>query len=918
MSLEHKKKIELKIFGMTCAMCAVTIEKSLLNLNHVINAQVNLGKESVIVEYDYSKVKFADLYKAIKDVGYQVINEKVILKIGGMTCAACVKTIENSLQRLDGVVEVNVNLAAEKAFIIYNSNIITPADLKKTIEAAGYQFLGIVGEETEDFEKEVREKDLTEKRHRIILGFTTGILLMVLMYVPINLSFPVAYLMLFISTPVFVYISYPIFTAAYRSLKNKSLNMDVMYSMGIGVAFLASLLATFNFILSSKFLFYETAVFLATFLTMGRYLEAKAKVKTSEAIKKLMDLQPKKAIVLRPKNIELEILYFRDCPNYHKTIEQVTDALKVLNVSVVIQLTEVSQENFQGYPFFGSPTVLVNKIDLEGKINKTFSCRIYHYHHKDFTYLPKEMLISKLLLIFKEEEISVEEVRINDLLVVKPGEKISVDGEVIDGESYVDESMITGESIPTLKENDDKVIGGTINKNGVIRFRVKKVGRDTVLSQIIRLVEEAQNSKPPIQRIADKAVNYFIPLVLAIAIFSFIVWYLILGNTLLFALTSLISVLVIACPCALGLASPTAVTVGIGRGAELGVLIKNGEALEVSEKITTVVFDKTGTLTKGKPEVTDIYSIGMEDKTLLKIVASVENNSKHPLAEAIVKKAKESGIELLISESFNTFRGEGVIAKVEGKEILIGNRTLLKEKNIYLPEEIEKRIFQLEIEGKTVIVITFDHEVAGLIAITDTLKETTKAAIKALKEMKFNVLMITGDNIRTAKAIAKQAGIENVLAEVLPQDKAKEVKKLQEKGEVVAFVGDGINDAPALAQADVGIAIGSGTDIAIESGDIVLIKDDLLDAVAAIQLSKKVISRIKQNIFWAFAYNAALIPVAAGILYPFFGITFRPELAGLAMAMSSVTVISLSLLLKKYIPPVKRGSIQKEVTNNGY
>ncbi len=844
--------------------------------------------------------------------------KKIELKIGGMTCAACVKTIENSLQRLDGIIEVNVNLSAEKAFITYNPNIITQADLKKTIEAAGYQFLGIAGEEAEDFEKISREKNLIEKRSRIMVGFTTGILLMILMYIPINLPFPVAYLMLLISTPVFIYISYPIFKAAYRSLKNRNLNMDVMYSMGIGVAFIASLLATFNFILSSKFLFYETAVFLATFLTIGRYLEAKAKVKTSEAIKKLMNLQPKKAIVLRPKNIELEILYFRDCPNYNKAIEQVKDTLRELNISVPIKLTEVNQENFQDYPFFGSPTVLVNNKDLEGKINKTFSCRIYRYNHEDFTYPPKDILISKLLSIFEEQEISVEEVKINDILVVKPGEKISIDGEVIDGESYIDESMITGEPIPALKENGDKVIGGTINKNGVIRFRVKKVGRDTVLSQIIRLVEEAQGSKPPIQRIADKAVNYFIPLVLAIAIFSFIAWYLILGNTLLFALTSLISVLVIACPCALGLASPTAVTVGIGRGAELGVLIKNGEALEISEKLTTIIFDKTGTLTKGKPEVTDIYSIGIEDKTMLKITASVEKNSTHPLAEATVKKAKESGIELLSSEGFNTFRGKGVIAKVEGKEILIGNRILLKEKNIFLSKEVKKRILQLENEGKTVMLISFDNKMVGIIAITDTLKETTKAAIEEFKKMKFNIFMITGDNIRTAKAVAQQAGIENVLAEVLPQDKAKEVKKLQEKGEVVAFVGDGINDAPALAQADVGIAIGSGTDIAIESGDIVLIKDDLLDAVAAIQLSKKVISRIKQNIFWAFAYNAALIPLAAGILYPFFGITFRPELAGLAMAMSSVTVISLSLLLKKYIPPVKRGTIQKEVTNNGY
>ncbi|MGB6607093.1 MAG: heavy metal translocating P-type ATPase, partial [Atribacterota bacterium] len=367
-----------------------------------------------------------------------------------------------------------------------------------------------------------------------------------------------------------------------------------------------------------------------------------------------------------------------------------------------------------------------------------------------------------------------------------------------------------------------------------------------------------------------------------------------------------ISILVVACPCALGLATPTAVTVGVGRGAELGVLIKNGEALERSEKLTTIIFDKTGTLTKGKPEVTDVIGIGIEDGTLLKFTASVEKNSKHPLAEAIVKKSVENEINLLGSENFNTFRGKGVTAKVEGKEVLIGNRILLKEKNVSLPESVEKNIFRLENEGKTVILIAFNKKMVGIIAITDTLKETTKDAIKEFKDMKFNIFMITGDNIRTAKAIAKQVGIENVLAEVLPQDKAREVKELQEKGEVVAFVGDGINDAPALAQANVGIAIGSGTDVAIESGDIVLIKDNLLDAVAAIQLSKKVISRIKQNIFWAFAYNTALIPVAAGILYPFFGITFRPEFAGLAMAMSSVTVVSLSLMLKKYVPPVKK------------
>jgi Cu+-exporting ATPase len=502
-----------------------------------------------------------------------------------------------------------------------------------------------------------------------------------------------------------------------------------------------------------------------------------------------------------------------------------------------------------------------------------------------------------------EMKIPIEDVQIADIVVVKPGEKIPVDGEVVGGESYVDESMITGEPIPVLKSKGDNVVGGTLNNNSVIRFQATKIGRDTVLSQIILLVEEAQGSRPPVQRIADKAVSYFIPVVLTIAILSFVVWYFIIGNTLLFALTALISVLVIACPCALGLATPTAVTVGVGRGAELGVLIKNGEALEISEKLTTIVFDKTGTLTKGKPEVTGIISIETDDSKLLRLVASVEKNSQHPLAEAIMRRAQ--GIELAESEGFDTFGGKGVTALVEGKEVLIGNRILFSERNIsYL--EVEEKIVQLEEEGKTVILIAIDNVVGGIIAIADTLKERTKDAIEEFKEMKFNVVMITGDNARTAHTIAEQIGIKNVLAEVLPQDKANEVKKLQERGAVVAFVGDGINDAPALAQADVGIAIGSGTDIAIESGEIVLIKDDLIDAVAAVQLGKKVMARIKLNIFWAFAYNAALIPVAAGILYPFFNITFKPELAGLAMAMSSVTVVTLSLMLKRYVPPAKK------------
>ncbi|MDY6965649.1 MAG: heavy metal translocating P-type ATPase [Halobacteriota archaeon] len=802
---ENKTKAEIKVSGMTCATCAQTIERSLDGLDGVYGANVNLGSEIATVEYDPTKVKLGDLEGAVTGAGYEVINEKVVLKVGGMTCATCVKTIENALSKLKGISSVNVNLGAEKAYVTYNPRITTVSDMKNAILGAGYQYRGVEGEETEDLEKEVQEKDLRAKLTRVIIGFAVGFTLMAIMYLPIDL--PKSYLMLIISAPVFVYISHPIFSAAYRALKNRNLSMDVMYSMGIGVAFVSSVMGTFGVVLTQDFMFYEAAVFLATFLTMGRYLEARAKGRTSDAIKKLMGLQPKTATVIR-------------------------DGV--------------------------------------------------------------------------ETEIAIEDAQIGDIVVVKPGEKIPVDGEVTAGESYVDESIITGEPIPALKKEGDSVVGGAINKNSVIRFRADRVGKDTVLSQIIRLVEEAQGSKPPVQRIADRVVSYFIPVVLTIAFITFISWYLFFGGTLLFALTAMISVLVIACPCALGLATPTAVTVGVGRGAELGVLIKNGEALEIPDKLTTIVFDKTGTLTKGKPEVTDVIGIGIDENALLKYVATVEKNSQHPLAEAIVRRAEEEDINLIEAEGFDTFGGKGVTAKVDGKDVLIGNRTLIKEQSLqYLDHE--EKITEIENKGKTAILIAIDNELRGIIGIADTLKEGTKDAIGEFKNAKLDVVMITGDNERTADAIAREIGIGKVFAEVLPQDKASEVKKLQEKGEVVAFVGDGINDAPALAQADVGIAIGSGTDVAIESGEIVLIKDDLMDAVSALQLSKKVMSRIKQNIFWAFAYNSLLIPVAAGVLYPFFGITFRPEFAGLAMAMSSVTVVTLSLMLRGYVPPATKG-----------
>lgn len=810
MADDSNKKAEIKISGMHCASCALNLEKSLKDVEGVEDAQVNFGTEKATVKYNPEKLKLPELEKTVENTGYGVVNEKVTIKVGGMTCAMCVQAIEGVLRKIEGVSEVNVNLAAEKAYVTYNPQMTSIREMKEAIEDLGYEYLGVEGEIQEDQEEKLRQADLNAKRNRFVIAFAVSIPLMVLMYADVMVPFNMAYFMLVVTILPFIYVSYPIFSAAYRSLQNRALNMDVMYSLGIGVAFASSILGTFNIVLTPEFMFYETALMLAGFLMLGRWLEARAKGRTGTAIKKLIGFQAKTATILRDED--------------EKSVET---------------------------------------------------------------------------------QIPVEDVSVGDIVLVKPGERVPVDGKVVSGESYVDESMITGEPIPALKNEGSNVVGGTINQNGVLKFRAEKIGKDTALAQIIKLVESAQGSKPPVQRIADEAVTYFIPTVLTIAIVSFIIWYVLLGSTLLFGLTVLISILVIACPCALGLATPTAVTVGIGRGAELGILIKNGEALEISEKLTTILFDKTGTLTKGKPEVTDIVGITTDDRSLLQIAASVEKNSQHPLGEAMVIKAHDNDINLYDVEEFNTFGGKGVSAVFNNREVLIGNRNLLEDNIIEISETHEEQISKIELEGKTAVLVAMNNALSGVIGVADTLKENTPKAITELKKMGLKVAMITGDNQRTAEAIAKDIGIENVLAEVLPEDKSAEVKRLQDKGELVAFVGDGINDAPALAQADVGIAIGSGTDVAIESGEIVLIKDNLLDAVAGIQLSDKVMGRIKLNLFWAFAYNVILIPVAAGLLYPTFGITFRPEYAGLAMALSSVTIVTLSLLLKGYMPPAK-------------
>lgn len=815
------KRADLKVSGMVCAACTQAIEKALRNLDGVASAQANLGTETASIEYDPERLSLVDLEKAIRDTGYDVIDEKIALRIGGMVCAMCVGALEIALKKLDGVVEVRVNLASEKAYVTFNPRMVGLEDMKKAVLDTGYQFLGLAGEEAlADREREALLRDLADKKRRIIIGFAASLALMALMYLPVHQIVPMQWameypnfmslFMLIVSAPAFVYVSYPIFRAAVRALSNRNLDMDVMYGMGIGVAYGSSILGTFGIVLTADFMFYETAVMLATFLTLGRYLEARAKGRTSEAIKKLVGLQPKRATILR-----------------------------------------------------------------DGR----------------------------------EIEVSVEEVFVGDMLLVRPGEKIPADGIVMEGESYVDESMITGESVPAFKGRESRVVGGTLNKNGSLKLSASRVGKDTVLAQIISLVEEAQGTRPAVQRIADRAVVYFIPTILTIALAAFVYWYFVAQNTLLFSLTALISVLVVACPCALGLATPTAITVGIGRGAELGILIKSGEALEASEKLNVVAFDKTGTLTVGRPDVTDIATFAVSEKEMLRLAASAERPSEHPLAEAVVRKARELGLDLENAEKFEARPGKGVLALVEGRSVVAGNRGLFLDLGMQINPELLEKASGYEEQGKTAMLIALDGRACAVFAISDRLKSSAKQAVSDLQRMNLSVVMITGDNAKSAAAVAGQLGIKDVLSEVLPEDKSNEIKRLQKSGSRVAFVGDGINDAPALAQADVGIAIGSGTDVAIETGEIVLMKDDLLDAVAAIQLSRKVISRIKLNIFWAFAYNVALVPVAAGALYPAFGITFRPELAGLAMALSSVTVVSLSLMLKKYIPPAIQNKI---------
>ncbi len=805
------ERIDLPIVGMSCASCASTIQRSLSKIRGVEKANVNFATSKASVLYHPQFVTPEDFISSVRKSGYEVGTASIEIPVQGMQCASCVQNIERALLTKRGIAKASVNLATERVKVEYLPSEISLVEIKNVIEQAGYKVLDIPSEEeSEDVERRIREREYKKLRLKFFVGLFLGLIIFLgsmpdlFPWVPDLLNN--FFVLWILATPVQFWIGWQFYRGGWGAFRHRNADMNTLIAVGTSAAYLYSVTATLfpSFFESGGIrpeVYFDTSAMIIVLILFGRLLEARAKGQTSEAIKKLVGLQPKTARVLR-----------------------------------------------------------------DGK----------------------------------EMDIPVEEVLIGEEIIVRPGEKIPVDGVVQEGKSAVDESMITGESMPVQKEAGNEVIGATINKTGSFRFQAKKVGKDTALAQIVKLVQDAQGSKAPIQRLADVIAGYFVPIVISIAIATFVIWFN-FGPTpaLTFALLNFVAVMIIACPCALGLATPTAVMVGTGKGAENGILIKGGESLETAHKLTTVVFDKTGTLTKGEPEVTDIVPLNSYSETeILKFAASAERSSEHPLGEAIIKKAEERQVSLPESRKFNAVEGHGIEAIVEDISVLLGNLKFMKDRKIEIKGLVEKTE-SLAKEGKTPIYMAIDGQAAGLIAVADTLKENSVQAVAKLKEFGLEVIMLTGDDRRTAEAIARKAAIDRVLSEVLPEDKVHEIKRLQSEGKRVAMVGDGINDAPALAQADVGIAIGSGTDVAMEASDITLIKGDLQGVVAAIELSRRTFRVIKQNLFWAFFYNTAGIPIAAGILYPFFGILLNPIFASAAMAFSSVSVVSNSLRLRR-------------------
>lgn len=815
--------ITLKVSGMQCSACALNIERALKKLEGVASASVNLPMARAYVSYDPALVGLKEIEDVIESIGYKVVRDSLSFKIDGMKCASCALNVEKVLKKLDGVDSVSVNVSLGKAHVEYNSSLVSPEQMKAAVDGIGYKAsLDMDRKALEDRERKEREEEIRQQKRNLLIagGMVIPVMLgsmkmgfpQLLSFVPDILTNGIVLFLL--TTIVMIFPGRQFFEGTYKGLKHGVTDMNLLIATGTGAAYVISVASSFlDLGPGYHHMYYDTAVMLIAFIVLGRYLEARAKGRTSESIKKLIGLQAKTARVL------------------------------------------VGEE---------------------------------------------------------EKEVPVEDVQVGDIVVVRPGEKLPVDGVVVQGGSAVDESMITGESIPVEKAAGDTVIGATINKSGYLQFRATKVGADTALAQIIELVENAQTSKAPIQRIADVVAGNFILAVHIIALAAFFFWFFIgyerydvtsvsgITSPFLFALLISITVLVISCPCAVGLATPAAIMVGTGKGAENGILIKGGEALELTQKVNTIVFDKTGTLTKGKPELRDIVlTAGHNENEVLVIAATAEKGSEHPLGEAIVRAAQEKQLEIGNTENFRSIAGQGIEAIINGSTVLLGTRRLMKDNGVEI-SSINTDMEKLEAEGKTAMIVAKERTAIGIVAVADTIKENSKEAVQKIRKMGIEVVMLTGDNRRTAEAIAKEAGIDRVLAEVLPEDKASEIKKLQEEGRIVAMVGDGINDAPALTQADIGIAMGAGTDIAMESAGIVLIKNDLRDVVASITLSKLTMNKIKQNLFWAFGYNSIGIPIAAGVLFPLFHkILITPELAAAFMAMSSVSVTTNSLLMKR-------------------
>jgi Cu+-exporting ATPase len=805
-------KKAFRIEGMTCSACANRVERFVKKLDGVNNANVNFATETLNVEFDENILKGENIEGAVVKAGYGVKKnlKTYTFKVEGMTCSACSSRVERVTKKLNGVQSSVVNLATEKLTINIDEDEIGYSEIKAAVDKAGYKL--VKEEEKVEEKRKLSASEFLLRRFIMSLIFTVPLLIITMGHM---LGMPLPYIIDSMRNPfnfaiVQLVLTLPVMAAGYKfyviGIKNLfklSPNMDSLIAISTLAAVLYGLFAIYKIQIGetsyAMHLYFESAAVILTLITLGKYLEAVSKGRTSQAIKALMGLAPKTATIVR---------------------------------------------------------------------NNT------------------EMVIP------------VEEVSVGDIILVKPGEKLPVDGEIIEGNTSIDESMLTGESIPVEKTIGSNVIGASINKTGFIKYKATKVGKDTALAQIVKLVEEAQGSKAPIAKLADVISAYFVPIVIGLAVIASLGW-LIAGETTVFSLTIFIAVLVIACPCALGLATPTAIMVGTGKGAEYGVLIKGGEALETTHKISTIVFDKTGTITEGKPVVTDIITDGITEEEILILAASSEKGSEHPLGEAIVRGAEDRNLRFKEIEEFNAIPGHGIEVKIEGKHILLGNKKLMIEKEIDLTNLL-KDSDKLAGEGKTPMYVSIDGILKGIVAVADVVKPSSRNAINALHSMGIKVAMITGDNKKTSDAIASQVGIDIVLAEVLPEDKANEVKKLQQGNVKVAMVGDGINDAPALAKADVGIAIGSGTDVAIESADIVLMKSDLMDVITAIKLSKATIRNIKQNLFWAFGYNVLGIPVAMGILHIFGGPLLNPMIAAAAMSFSSVSVLTNALRLRRF------------------